>query len=112
MQDVGSGFMGRSWGSKFISLVLHDICLSYYIPHTEIPQTHTFCWAGFWLIGFIFQQVEQLFQLLHSVVADTGDGPPTPSPDFDLEDFAEEQNLVARLVHLLHSPQPEVQFEV
>lgn len=55
-------------------------------------------------------KVDLLFQLLKELIRD-GDGVP-PMDELDMEDFAEEQNLVARLVHMLVNDDPEVQFEI
>lgn len=40
------------------------------------------------------------------------DQPDQPSDDPDPEDFAEEQSLVGRFIHLLHSEDPDQQYLV
>ena len=40
------------------------------------------------------------------------DQPDQPAEDPDAEDFAEEQSLVGRFIHLLHSDDPDQQYLV
>lgn len=40
------------------------------------------------------------------------DQPDQPADDPDPEDFAEEQSLVGRFIHLLHSEDPDQQYLV
>eukprot|EP00271_Cylindrocystis_brebissonii_P013678 TRINITY_DN3378_c0_g1_i1.p1 TRINITY_DN3378_c0_g1~~TRINITY_DN3378_c0_g1_i1.p1 ORF type:complete len:854 (+),score=150.46 TRINITY_DN3378_c0_g1_i1:195-2564(+) len=55
-------------------------------------------------------KVELLFELLKDLIRDVEGG--IPIEEADMEDTAEEQNLVARVVHLLVNEDPETQFEV
>ncbi|GAQ84640.1 VPS35B VPS35 homolog B [Klebsormidium nitens] len=55
-------------------------------------------------------RVEALFQLLQELIRDGEDAPPVDQ--LDQEDFAEEQNLVARLLHVLVNDDPEEQFKI
>jgi len=40
------------------------------------------------------------------------DQPDQPAEDPDPEDFADEQSLVGRFIHLLHSDDPDQQYKV
>lgn len=53
-------------------------------------------------------QVDGLFQLLSPVITDPSDKP--QDYEEDIEDFVDEQTLVARLVHLMHSDNLDEQF--
>lgn len=54
-------------------------------------------------------QAESLFKLLMPLIKDQEDKPATPP---DPEDFAEEQWLLGRLVHLLKASTPDQQYLV
>ncbi|GBG64309.1 hypothetical protein CBR_g41228 [Chara braunii] len=56
------------------------------------------------------EKVEALFELLKELIRDGPDAP--PFEELDREDFAEEQNLVARLVHMLVNQDPEEMFKI
>lgn len=58
---------------------------------------------------FITCQAEGVFALLGPLLADQQDQPPD---DEDPEDFAEEQGLVGRFVHLLQADDPDQQYQV
>ncbi|BBN06357.1 vacuolar protein sorting-associated protein 35 [Marchantia polymorpha subsp. ruderalis] len=55
-------------------------------------------------------KVDALFELLKELIKD-GEGAPSMD-ELDEEDFKEEQNLVARLVHMLVNPDPEEMFKI
>ncbi|CAI6012716.1 unnamed protein product [Closterium sp. NIES-65] len=55
------------------------------------------------------EKVECLLSLVRHLTQDM-DGVP-PVDELDMDDFSEEQNLVARLVHLLVNPDPRIQFQ-
>ncbi|KAL2632770.1 hypothetical protein R1flu_004249 [Riccia fluitans] len=54
-------------------------------------------------------KVDALFELLRELIKD-GEG--LPAEEVDEEDFKEEQNLVARLVHMLVNPDPDEMFKI
>ncbi|CAI7819063.1 unnamed protein product, partial [Closterium sp. NIES-53] len=56
------------------------------------------------------EKVECLLSLVRHLTQDM-DGVP-PVDELDMDDFSEEQNLVARLVHLLVNPDPRIQFQI
>lgn len=57
----------------------------------------------------VFSQVDAILNLVSTLIQDQ---PDQPAEDPDLEDFAEEQSLVGRLIHLLHSDDPDQQYLV
>eukprot|EP01027_Heterolobosea_sp_BB2_P019881 GEZU01028019.1.p1 GENE.GEZU01028019.1~~GEZU01028019.1.p1 ORF type:complete len:796 (-),score=288.15 GEZU01028019.1:122-2509(-) len=57
-----------------------------------------------------WEQVNKLFELIRPLVKDEEDQP--DEDELDEEDFAEEQNLVARLVHLFNNEDTDVLFKV
>lgn len=54
-------------------------------------------------------QVDAILNLVSTLIQDQ---PDQPSDDPDPEDFAEEQSLVGRFIHLLHSDDPDQQYLV
>jgi len=57
-------------------------------------------------------QVNKLFTLLAPLIQDEQDQPTFEDIYADEADFAEEQNLVAKLVHLLHNDNPDILFKM
>ncbi|KAM7493186.1 hypothetical protein LguiB_027795 [Lonicera macranthoides] len=57
----------------------------------------------------ITAEVELLFELIKGLIKDL-DGPPEDEPDE--EDFKEEQNSVARLIHMLYNDDPEEMLKI
>eukprot|EP00897_Mesotaenium_endlicherianum_P007208 jgi/Mesen1/6515/ME000332S05522 len=55
-------------------------------------------------------KVEALLQLLKELIHDSDDAP--PRDELDEDDFAEEQNLIARLVHVLANDDPDAMFKM
>lgn len=60
------------------------------------------------LISVSFQ-VDAILNLVSTLIQDQ---PDQPAEDPDPEDFAEEQSLVGRFIHLLHSDDPDQQYLV
>lgn len=56
-----------------------------------------------------FLQVDAILSLVSTLIQDQ---PDQPADDPDPEDFAEEQSLVGRFIHLLHSDDPDQQYLV
>lgn len=54
-------------------------------------------------------QVDAILSLVSTLIQDQ---PDQPAEDPDPEDFAEEQSLVGRFIHLLHSDDPDQQYLV
>lgn len=54
-------------------------------------------------------QVDAILTLVSTLIQDQ---PDQPADDPDPEDFAEEQSLVGRFIHLLHSEDPDQQYLV
>ncbi len=54
-------------------------------------------------------QVDTILNLVSTLIQDQ---PDQPAEDPDPEDFAEEQSLVGRFIHLLHSDDPDQQYLV
>ncbi|MED6180797.1 Vacuolar protein sorting-associated protein 35B [Stylosanthes scabra] len=54
-------------------------------------------------------KVEVLFELIKGLITDLDD---TTLDEVDEEDFSEEQNSVARLIHMLHNNDPEEMFKI
>ncbi|KAM7490294.1 hypothetical protein LguiA_033215 [Lonicera macranthoides] len=57
----------------------------------------------------VMAMVELLFELIKGLIKDL-DGPPEDEPDE--EDFKEEQNSVARLIHMLYNDDPEEMLKI
>merc|ERR1719412_2461417 len=57
------------------------------------------------------EQVDQILTLTSTLVADQDDGPKAGEWE-DPEEFAEEQGLMGRLIHLLASPDPDMQYNI
>ncbi|XP_023678494.2 vacuolar protein sorting-associated protein 35-like [Paramormyrops kingsleyae] len=55
------------------------------------------------------EQVDAVLKLVSTLIQDQ---PDQPSEDPDPEDFAEEQNLVGRFIHMLHSEDPDQQYMI
>lgn len=60
-------------------------------------------------IWFFFPKVDAILNLVSTLIQDQ---PDQPADDPDPEDFAEEQSLVGRFIHLLHSDDPDQQYLV
>lgn len=56
-----------------------------------------------------FLQVDAILSLVSTLIQDQ---PDQPADDPDPEDFAEEQSLVGRFIHLFHSEDPDQQYLV
>lgn len=56
-----------------------------------------------------FLQVDAILNLVSTLIQDQ---PDQPADEADPEDFAEEQSLVGRFIHLLHSEDPDQQYLV
>ncbi|KAK1289588.1 Vacuolar protein sorting-associated protein 35B [Acorus calamus] len=54
-------------------------------------------------------KVEALFELIKGLIKDMDE---TPVDELDEEDFKEEQNSVARLIHMLHNDDPEEMLKI
>lgn len=61
------------------------------------------------LVSLCFPQVDAILNLVSTLIQDQ---PDQPADDPDPEDFAEEQSLVGRFIHLLHSEDPDQQYLV
>ncbi|MGH0131487.1 UNVERIFIED_CONTAM: hypothetical protein FKN15_077129 [Acipenser sinensis] len=59
------------------------------------------------LLYFLTPQVDAILSLVSTLIQDQ---PDQPAEDPDPEDFAEEQSLVGRFIHLLHSEDPDQQY--
>lgn len=59
-------------------------------------------------MGF-FPQVDAILNLVSTLIQDQ---PDQPADDPDPEDFAEEQSLVGRFIHLFYSEDPDQQYLV
>merc|ERR1719245_2727663 len=57
------------------------------------------------------EQVDQILTLTSTLVADQDDGPKAGEWE-DPEEVAEEQGLMGRLIHLLGSPDPDMQYNI
>ena len=75
-------------------------------------------WSSFVLFVFgdivfkrkmCFHQVDAILNLVSTLIQDQ---PDQPADDPDPEDFAEEQSLVGRFIHLFHSEDPDQQYLV
>lgn len=55
------------------------------------------------------QQVDAIMNLVSTLIQDQ---PDQPAEDPDPEDFADEQSLVGRFIHLLRSDDPDQQYLV
>lgn len=60
------------------------------------------------LIYYVFQ-VDSILNIVNCLVQDQNDQPEEPD---DPEDFAEEQGLMGRFIHLMQSEDPNQQFLV
>ncbi|XP_074273568.1 vacuolar protein sorting-associated protein 35B-like isoform X3 [Silene latifolia] len=54
-------------------------------------------------------QVEALFELIKGLIKDIGE---TSADEYDEEDFKEEQNSVARLIHMLYNDDPDEMLKI
>lgn len=70
--------------------------------------THLWCLCVFVII-YWFQQVDGLLNILTVLVQDQNDQPEEPD---DPEDFAEEQGIMGRFIHLLSSEDLNQQYLV
>jgi vacuolar protein sorting-associated protein 35 len=57
------------------------------------------------------EQVEILLSVLAPLAEDQSDGP-TANEWEDPEEFVEEQGLMGRVIHLLRSPNPDMQYQI
>lgn len=60
-------------------------------------------------LSLCFLKVDAILNLVSTLIQDQ---PDQPADEPDPEDFAEEQSLVGRFIHLLHSEDPDQQYLV
>lgn len=60
-------------------------------------------------LSLCFLKVDAILNLVSTLIQDQ---PDQPADEPDPEDFAEEQSLVGRFIHLLHSDDPDQQYLV